>query len=748
MKFQKNLELLIKPYSRCERDFASWLFVTKDVSCVILERRIYMGNLYGTNGGYDNSFLPIQQADGKVLGRVRMMVKASSPQRGTKDYRFFVDPLSPLPEGFEDAKKYGFTGFTSRIAYGRNFETEDDALNYLNDTYGDQFVTFTPSIRNNRFFVLDDLQKAGRTPYMAVDSDYYPIPVFGTLEQPPFSGDINKFCQHMLTGKPLPGLSKKFWNNDIRPKVIVAATRNFEGKLGPWVLFAPMGNGEFNSTVIGEGGAYFSVKDHGQLGYATLESSPHLLRCPHAPLWFMPEGYMPWLISHLKPVPEDGNLLKDCGVENNPFEEAETIYLKKGKEGSHRLIVVRAEDEKESLSTIDEGEVPDSIVEIEKEKFTEKDAEAEKENVVENAEEKELTEEDFLSRLSEAAEKSGFLYNEEDLTNFHISVKSSRLTILAGMSGTGKSGLVRLYGKALGLPEERVRFLPVRPSWMDDGDILGYVDMKNMVYRSADTGLAELLIDAAKNPDKMYLLCFDEMNLARAEHYFAQFISVLEKEDNPVIRLYNPSLRSRLYNGEAYPAEIPIGKNIIFTGTVNVDESTYHFSDKILDRANVITLHQGKFHDLLKLGKKEDIFLEEAPSSDFYRFKATEDIQLHEKELDLLDALQSALEASGLQSGIGFRIACQMGRYLANIPKGSSFDREKGLDAEIVQRILPKLRGSSQQIGSLVCLNEKGELSGSFIAALNQFSDLSDFKETRKKLEAKARELKLYDYTV
>lgn len=65
---------------------------------------------------------------------------------------------------------------------------------------------------------------------------------------------------------------------------------------------------------------------------------------------------------------------------------------------------------------------------------------------------------------------------------------------------------------------------------MDDGDILGYVDMKNMVYRSADTGLAELLIDAAAHPDEMFLICFDEMNLARAEHYFAQFISVLERK--------------------------------------------------------------------------------------------------------------------------------------------------------------------------------------------------------------------------
>lgn len=136
---------------------------------------------------------------------------------------------------------------------------------------------------------------------------------------------------------------------------------------------------------------------------------------------------------------------------------------------------------------------------------------------------------------------------------------------------------------------------------MDDGDILGYVDMKNLVYRSADTGLAELLIDASQHTDKLYIVCFDEMNLARAEHYFAQFISALEKEGNPVIRLYNPSLAPRLYNGDRYPADITVGSNVIFTGTVNVDESTYHFSDKILDRANVITLHQGRFRDLMGL---------------------------------------------------------------------------------------------------------------------------------------------------
>ena len=176
-----------------------------------------------------------------MLGRVRAIVKESAPQAGMKDYRFFVDPVSPLPKGFEEAEKFGFTGFMSRIGFGFNsFQTEEQALAKLMEEYGDSFVTFTPALRSNKFFVLDDMTKEGRTPFMDVDKNYYPVPAFGTIDQPVFGGDINKFCHHIMSGKPLPGLSKRNWNNDVRPQLVVAATKNLEGKLGPWVVFAPL----------------------------------------------------------------------------------------------------------------------------------------------------------------------------------------------------------------------------------------------------------------------------------------------------------------------------------------------------------------------------------------------------------------------------------------------------------------------------------------------------------------------------
>ncbi len=693
-----------------------------------------MANFY-----QDNS---VRTADGKVLGRVRPMVKGASPQAGMKDYRFFVDPVSPLPRGFEDGEHFGFTGFMSRIGFEYNaFEDESAALANLESIFGDYFISFTPVLRNSKYFVLDDMVKEARTPFMDEDDDFYPVPAFGTLDAPVFDGDINKFCRHLLQNKPIPGMSKRYWNNECPCPVVVAATENFENKIGPWVVFAPMGSDAFDSRVVGEGGAYFRPITEDTLGFSLLDSRSsellsHIVRCEESPLWFVPRKYLKDLRGKLRPVPGDGDLLRACGVTRNPFEGLET-------EEDERATNLMAE----SLVRSDRNPAP---VKLEKkaEPKAEKKVEIEAPTPAPVPPKKEFGESDFLARLTEAAAADGLLYEEKDLLHFHISMKSSHLVILSGRSGIGKSALVRLYGRALGLPEAQVKVLPVRPSWMDDGDLLGYVDMKNMVYRSADTGLAELLIEAEKHPEKQYILCFDEMNLARVEHYFAQFISALEKEKDPTIRLYNPSLAPRLYNSDKYPPEITVGANVMFTGTINVDESTCHFSDKILDRANVITLHQRRFRDLLSLKEAPKKEYKEMSADLYDSFRVKEGMGLTDKELELLDALNDAFAKSGVPYGIGFRVASQMGRYLENIPEGCGISRGEGLDAQLVQRVLTKLRGSAEQIAALLSQNEKGNLEGSLPSILGRYKNLSEFMESTKVLKRKAGELKLYGYTL
>lgn len=693
--------------------------------------------------------------DGKVIGRLREGVRPSFPAVGGQDFRFFVEPLSPVPAGFEESRRLGFTGFMSRVGYEcARFSSEKEAWQALSAEWSGQLILFTPALRNNKYYVIDDAQREPIPSALDETEELLPVPVFSAEEDASFDGDVNKFCQYLAEGKPLPGLSKKYWDKEMRPSVLAAAFRHPDApKKKMYALFAMLHEDTFRKVELTEGGAYFGVTDRAELGYSVVDMgspdiAPRCVLCRTAPLIFLPKSLIPFLRKDMKPVPENFRIVQETAKRGG-------FPILRGR----KPLEMPAEAAKEANAPEPQAEIAEkSEIETPKETAEKKEisirapvsARPEGKPAAERSvrERPALTEREFLFRFYAAARRKGLLYDNRDLLNFHVSVKSSRLVILAGMSGTGKSGLVRLYADALGLPKEQLAVLPVRPSWMDDSDLLGYADLKNMVYRPADTGLSEILIEAEKHPEKLYIVCFDEMNLARAEHYFAQFISALEREENPVIRLYNPTLAPRLYNSAAYPPEITVGRNVIFTGTINVDESTYHFSDKILDRANVLTLRRGKFKELLKLPRPEPVSYSEVSAELFAGFRRrSSGIGLTETELDLLDTLNETFCAGGL-SGIGYRALRQMGQYLVNLPSGMDMTRGDGLDCQLVQRVFTKLRGGSEQLKALVAEDDKGLLTGSAAAVLDRFGNLSAFTEARRCLAKKARELKLYDYTM
>ncbi len=644
---------------------------------------------------YNSNFMTSYRAeDGKVLGRIKEGIKSSFPSAGGQDFRFFVEPLSPVPAGYEGALSMGFTGFMSRIGYDTNaFPSEAEAEEALRRDWTGALVTFTPALRNNRYYVLEDLHKEA-APVVAEDGAFYfPVPIFDLRESPILAGDVNRFVQFLAEGKPLPGLSKKYWNQKQYTPMVAARYRDAADGEETMMLCMPTEKDGFDATELTEGGAYFATT--GALSYAYLkkggETANRILFCEEAPLFFATKDVLAALREEARPLSE------------GHFTRAE-----------------------ETAAPAKETVVPSLP-----------------------AEKKDMTEEEFLRRFYDLAKAKALLYDENDLLNFHIAAKTARLTILAGMSGTGKSALIRLYAEALGLAAEQLAMPAVRPSWMDDSDVLGYLDMKNMTYRPADTGLTELLIAAEKHPEKLYIVCFDEMNLARAEHYFAQFISALENDKETVIRLYNPALASRIYNSPVYPPEIHVGPNVIFTGTINVDESTYHFSDKILDRANVITLRPGHFRDLAGLVPKETAPQEEISAAAYADFrKEGASIALSAEELGFFDALNEILAGNGGTGVIGFRVVRQIGSYLENIPAGSGLSRADAFDHQIVQRVFTKLRGSAEQLKALVSLDEKGNLTGALETLLARSGELSSFAATRAMLVRKAKELKLYDYTI
>lgn len=207
----------------------------------------------------------------------------------------------------------------------------------------------------------------------------------------------------------------------------------------------------------------------------------------------------------------------------------------------------------------------------------------------------------FIKGLRQLTIDNGLQYKFEDLINFHISVKTNPLTILAGMSGTGKSRLALNYAKMLDLSEDNknLLFMPISPSYTEPSDVLGYLNSMNGLYVPSETGLVQFLIHADQNPDQMHMVIFDEMNLSQVEYWFSPFISILEKDKNErILSLYDED--AHCINEKVYPSKIKIGENIIFVGTVNIDDTTKDFSNRLLDRTFVISLEKVNFTDFYK----------------------------------------------------------------------------------------------------------------------------------------------------
>lgn len=381
-------------------------------------------------------------------------------------------------------------------------------------------------------------------------------------------------------------------------------------------------------------------------------------------------------------------------------------------------------------------------------------------------------EQTFINDLNQVALSNQLVYDMEDLVNFHIAIKTGALVVLAGMSGVGKSQLVINYARALGLSgvdeagEERKQFLfiPVRPSWNDDADLIGFYDAIHKIYRPAETGLVDLLLEASldDNKDKLYLICFDEMNLARVEHYFSQFLSILELSEDRYLTLYSEKLAPEVYNRHEYSPRVPIGNNVFFVGTVNIDESSFQFSDKVLDRANVIRL---KIYESLRAWKsvfeektsgkpsEERAQLSPVPGTVFASWcnNSPTEIGLSDDEIDFLDELNSALRKIDKDRVVGYRIIRQIGSYLKNIPcnvKGQEFlERGKAFDLQLMQRIMTKLKGPESDFEQLFGkYTEREQATSQILRLFEKYPSVSTFNYSRDVCHKKAKELLDHGY--
>lgn len=197
-----------------------------------------------------------------------------------------------------------------------------------------------------------------------------------------------------------------------------------------------------------------------------------------------------------------------------------------------------------------------------------------------------------LDVICQRIAQSGVIMPEAVIRQLHLSLQQRPFAILAGPPGVGKSLLARRYADALYSADAQTdnpAFLrvAVQPDWHHARDILGYYNALADVFQP--TPLTRLLLEALRKPSQPFVVCLDEMNLARPEYYLAPILSASESVDR-LIDLGIPGHQARLSDGESIQNPLPLARNIFWIGTVNQDESTYDVTPRILDRMHLIDM--------------------------------------------------------------------------------------------------------------------------------------------------------------
>lgn len=654
-----------------------------------------------------------------IIGRLCDEGGGIDPIHDTRagDIYYNVMPMQALPVHYDTYIEYFEAGVNSLSRYGLDWaDFGGDYVSFERAVYDllyDKLILFYPykggSDHNNVDFTSVEL--VPRPAGYSDDMEYTPVPVFSKNDT---GSDEAKFAralrrgEGLYVGRPIP-----IDEHDMPPFVLWQTEDDVYHAYGP--IAAIGGTSESLELRVAEGYSVVEVEPKYVLSFVVSE---------HSGLAYLNRQAVEQIKMQLQ--------FAEAAVVDDPASEEDTLAGSLDPELRARLAAIqeRAPEHVAAPVVADRSATPARGV-----------------VTAENA---------FIAQVAAVARAEGYGYASLDIINFHVALKSSRLTVLAGMSGTGKSQLVRLYAKALGASAV-LKSIAVRPSWTDDADILGYLDMRAMAYRPADSGLVDTLIEAAKNPDKCYIVCFDEMNLSRVEHYFSQFISILERPAGErTLELYNAALEEQVRaasttgenapgSAEAfYPAHITIGDNVRFVGTVNIDESTFDFSDKLLDRATILRLHPLTLKELAAMLESAPAMPTLAPYSllEFCE-PCGRELELAATEIALLDELSARLTEARAGLGVGFRIARQIASYLASVPEGSGLSRGEALDMELAQRVLTKVRGQQAELGELLTPGE-----GSLAAILDRYKTLSDFAECRAVLARKEKEMMSYGYTV
>ena len=296
---------------------------------------------------------------------------------------------------------------------------------------------------------------------------------------------------------------------------------------------------------------------------------------------------------------------------------------------------------------------------------------------------------------------SNLNFNKESkyLTRFTSSLLTKPFVILTGLTGSGKTKIAQSFAEWICLDESQYRIVPVGADWTNREPLLGYPNgLEEDKYELPDNGVLELIIRAKQNKDHPFFLILDEMNLSHVERYFADFLSIMES--GQAISLYSGGPRKS--DELDIPNEIGWPENLFIIGTVNIDETTYMFSPKVLDRANVIEFR-------LKKDDLKTYFTQTNTASQNIKGEGANMAESflglsRDKSIGKNDKIQKELlnffeHLSTVGAEFGYRSAKEI-LILSEKLKviDPTISDEQCIDIAIMQKLLPKLHGSRSKL--------------------------------------------------
>ena len=277
-------------------------------------------------------------------------------------------------------------------------------------------------------------------------------------------------------------------------------------------------------------------------------------------------------------------------------------------------------------------------------------------------------------------------YDEDDIRKFIAGFTVSHLMVMQGLSGTGKTSLATAFGEYLG---NRSTVISVQPMWKERADVIGYFN--EFTKQFSESALLKKLYEA-RYTDEINVIVLDEMNIARVEYFFADFLSLMElNAENRFLEMTSDTWEKDPELFRAGRFRIP--ENVWFIGTANNDDSTFAISDKVYDRAMVMNLDKKArpFHAAPSQGTRISYsFLKALAEGAKKTFEMTSRCRRKVMEID-----QYLLE--NFHITYGNRIRKQMEEYIAvYIACGGT--EEEALDDFLMKKVFRKLEGQNPAI--------------------------------------------------